>query len=48
MGPKIRGRLRLLLWSLAFLSLTFGLYRGEVDIVFAKASRLCLECIGMG
>lgn len=25
-----------------------GIYTGEVKIVFAKAVRICLECIGIG
>jgi hypothetical protein len=26
----------------------FGVERGEVQIIFNKASRVCLECIGLG
>ena len=32
--------------GLAFIVL--GVYRGEVAIVFTKAVRICLECIGIG
>ncbi len=39
------GRL-LLLISVAFI--IYGVMRGEMDTVFAKAVKLCLECIGIG
>lgn len=25
-----------------------GIFRGEVDTVYAKAIQICLECIGIG
>ena len=28
--------------------LLLGVYRGEVMLVFAKAVRICMECIGLG
>ncbi len=32
--------------GIAFMA--FGIYRGEMMTVFAKAIRICLECIGIG
>jgi hypothetical protein len=28
--------------------MAFGIYRGEMATVLAKAVRICLECIGIG
>lgn len=39
-------RYALFLMGIAFIA--FGAVRGEVDTVFAKAVRICLECIGIG
>ncbi len=33
---------------LALALCAFGIYHGEVDIVFAKAINICMECIGLG
>lgn len=32
----------------AFLMVVVGAMRGEVQTVFAKAIKLCLECVGIG
>lgn len=36
-----------LILAAVFLVIT-GLWRGEADDVFAKAARICLECMGLG
>lgn len=33
---------------LGIVFMLFGVYRGEADVVLAKAIRVCLECIGIG
>lgn len=33
---------------LGLIFMGFGIYRGEVEIVLAKAVRVCMECIGIG
>ena len=32
----------------AVLMIGFGIWRGEADMVLAKAIRLCMECVGIG
>lgn len=33
---------------LGIFMMAFGVSRGEMEVVFAKAVKLCLECIGIG
>lgn len=33
---------------LGIVMMVYGICRGEVEVVFAKAVRICLECIGIG
>ena len=33
---------------LAIILVLLGIYRGEVSVVLEKASRICMECIGIG
>ncbi|MDY3118290.1 MAG: CD1871A family CXXC motif-containing protein [Peptoniphilus sp.] len=28
--------------------MAYGIHRGEMQVVFAKAVRICMECIGIG
>lgn len=39
---------QLMLIAAAIAGVCIGAYRGEVETVFAKAIRLCLECVGIG
>ena len=34
--------------ALGLLMMAYGIYRGEMNVVLAKAIRICLECIGIG
>ena len=47
-----RDRLFLLFQFLALLvavaSLSYGILRGELPLLFKKAVRVCMECIGLG
>lgn len=38
----------ILLAVLGAVLMAFGVYRGEMAVVLAKAVKICLECIGIG
>jgi drug/metabolite transporter (DMT)-like permease len=33
---------------IGILLIVFGIYRGEMSVVFTKAINICMECIGIG
>ncbi len=41
-------RTAFILLALGTVLVLAGLFRGEVAVVFEKASKICLECIGIG
>ena len=45
---KIRVFLRITVILMACAFIAYGIYRGEVDVVFTKAINICFECIGIG
>ena len=47
-SAQIRLALQLILIATAIAFVCLGAYRGEVETVFTKAIRLCLECVGIG
>lgn len=53
-GGCMRRRLSSVRWCgvgaavLGLVMMGFGLYRGELPVVFTKAVNICLECIGIG
>ncbi len=45
---RVRFAARCALIATAIAFVCYGAYRGEVESVFSKAIRLCLECVGIG
>ncbi|MGN1070237.1 MAG: CD1871A family CXXC motif-containing protein [Candidatus Fimadaptatus sp.] len=43
-----KNALALALMALAAAMMIIGGARGEIDTVFARATRICLECVGIG
>ena len=40
--------IRLMLGAAAVSMIIFGLERGEASMIFSRAARICMECIGLG
>lgn len=40
--------MRLIIFLTAAALILFGIDRGELSTIFTKATRICLECIGIG
>lgn len=41
-------KIRLILLAVSAAMIWYGVDRGDLSIIFAKATRVCLECIGLG
>ncbi len=48
MLKKDRNYLGLILLAAALGMCVWGFASGEAEVVFAKASNICMECIGLG
>ena len=48
MNLKNSLKIRLIIFLASAAMIFFGVERGELEIIFQKASRVCLECIGLG
>lgn len=45
---QITFAIQLTLIAVSILFVCIGAYRGEIETVFTKTIRLCLECVGIG
>ena len=43
-----KAAVQVLLLLIGIAMLVFGIWRDEVQTVFSKAIRLCMECVGIG
>ena len=48
MKREVPVKVTIALIPLAMALCAFGVYRGEVGVVLAKAINICMECIGLG
>ena len=48
MSLKNFSRIRLIIFLAGAAMIWFGIERGELPMIFNKATRICLECIGLG
>ncbi|MBR4643005.1 MAG: hypothetical protein IKO74_09885 [Selenomonadaceae bacterium] len=48
MNLKNFSTIRLIIFLASAAMILFGIERGELSIIFSKATRICLECIGLG
>lgn len=49
MTPPLRSpRTGICMALIGLFMILFGIYRGEMSVVFEKAINICLECIGIG
>lgn len=42
------GKAGVILAGIGLLLMGYGISRGEMTVVFQKAVRICLECVGIG
>ena len=48
MNLKNCSAIKLIIFLAGAAMIFFGVARGELQIIFNKAARVCLECIGLG
>lgn len=48
MNLKSSSKIRLIIFLVSAALICYGVESGELEIIFAKATRICLECIGLG